>query len=136
MLATIFVTADAQATVDTISAHVTGLRDDTGQVGCLLFASANGFARDPKRAVARRLVPISGKAALCVFEPVRPGTYAVIAMHDENSNGKLDMNVLGMPTEGFGTTGAGRGRFGPPKFEDAAFQYPGGAMTVSITIRY
>jgi uncharacterized protein (DUF2141 family) len=135
-MAAFFASADAQATGDSISASVTGLRNDAGQVGCLLFGSADGFPREPNKAVARRLVPISGKAALCVFPPVRPGTYAVIAMHDENSNGKLDRNILGMPTEGFGTTGPDRGRFGPPKFEDAAFQYSGGAMTLSIMIRY
>lgn len=30
------------------------------------------------------------------------GSYAVQVMHDENDNGKLDTNVMGIPVEGYG----------------------------------
>ncbi|MFI9650852.1 DUF2141 domain-containing protein [Guyparkeria halopsychrophila] len=37
-------------------------------------------------------------------EPARsrgaPGTYALAVIHDENMNGKLDTQWLGIPTEG------------------------------------
>jgi uncharacterized protein (DUF2141 family) len=121
---------------DSITVTVTGLRNDTGRVGCLLFASADGFPKDAEKAAARRLVPITNKSATCVFENLRPGRYAVLTMHDENSNGKLDRNLLGMPIEGVGTSGSLRARFRPPSFDDASFPYPGGALTVPITVRY
>ena len=40
--------------------------------------------------------------ARCDFEDIPAGTYAIAAIHDENRNGKLDMNWLGVPKEGYG----------------------------------
>jgi uncharacterized protein (DUF2141 family) len=44
-------------------------------------------------------VIIDGRA-VCEFPGVTPGTYAISVFHDENSNGKLDTNLLGIPREG------------------------------------
>ena len=52
---------------------------------------------------------------------VPPGSWAVLAFLDENDNGKLDRNVLGIPKENYAFSRDARGRFGPPSFEDAAF---------------
>jgi uncharacterized protein (DUF2141 family) len=35
-------------------------------------------------------------------DAVTPGDYAISVFHDENSNGKLDRNFMGMPKEGVG----------------------------------
>jgi uncharacterized protein (DUF2141 family) len=117
-----------------LTARVTGLRSDRGQIGCMLFASADGFPREPSKAVERVFVPIAGGAGTCRFA-ARPGSYAIIAMHDENGNGTMDRNFLGIPKEGFGASRGAHGAFGP-KFADARFDYAGGAQTVAITIRY
>jgi uncharacterized protein (DUF2141 family) len=66
----------------------------------------------------------------------RPGTYAVSVFHDENSNGKLDRNILRMPKEGVGVSNNAAGHFGPPKFDDMAFHYQGGRLDLKITVRY
>lgn len=55
-----------------------------------------------------------------VFEQVDPGEYAVKLYHDENDNGKLDKNFIGIPKEGYGFSNNG-GRFGSPSFEKASF---------------
>lgn len=36
------------------------------------------------------------------FKNIPPGIYAVGVIHDENDNGKLDTNFLGIPKEGYG----------------------------------
>jgi len=43
----------------------------------------------------------------------RVGKYAVSVFHDENSNGKLDTNFLGIPREGVGASNNAKGHFGP-----------------------
>jgi uncharacterized protein (DUF2141 family) len=117
-----------------LTAHVTGLHSDRGQIGCMLFASADGFPREPKKAVERTFAPILGGTGTCRFL-ARPGSYAIIAMHDENGNGTMDRNFLGIPKEGFGASRGAHGAFGP-KFADARFDYIGGAQSITITIRY
>jgi uncharacterized protein (DUF2141 family) len=100
----------------------------------MLFASADGFPREPKKALERVFAPIVGSAGTCRFA-ARPGSYAILAMHDENGNGTMDRNFLGIPKEGFGASRGAHGAFGP-KFADARFDYAGGAQTIAITIRY
>jgi uncharacterized protein (DUF2141 family) len=36
------------------------------------------------------------------ISPIKSGKVAVTIIHDENNNGKLDTNFLGIPTEGIG----------------------------------
>ena len=61
---------------------------------------------------------------------VPPGTWAVLAYQDENDNGKLDRNLLGIPSENYGFSRDAVGRFGPPKFDEAAIDV-GEATTVA-----
>jgi uncharacterized protein (DUF2141 family) len=55
-----------------------------------------------------------------IFGNLEPGRYAAIAFHDENRNGKLDKNFLGVPAEPYGFSNSARGFLGPPTFRDAA----------------
>jgi uncharacterized protein (DUF2141 family) len=52
------------------------------------------------------------------FEGLAPGSYAVLVYHDENNNGKLDTNALGMPKEGVGTSNKHQGI---PSYKKCAF---------------
>ena len=55
-----------------------------------------------------------------VLRDLPPGRYAVNAFHDENGNGDLDTNLVGIPSEGYGFANDPSSRFGPPDFEAAA----------------
>jgi uncharacterized protein (DUF2141 family) len=120
---------------DRIHVDVTQLRNDKGQVLCDLFASPAAFPGKPEQAVAHVAAKITGNSANCEFLSVAPGRYAIAVTHDENGNGRLD-RIMGMPSEGVGTSRDARGHFGPPKFEDAVFPYSGGALTMTIKVVY
>src|SRR5262245_1062657 len=109
-----------------IHVDVVGLRNNNGRVFCALYASAEGFPKDNQKAIRRDNSSISEKKAVCEFSGIEHGTYAVSVFHDENSNGKLDTNFLGIPREGVGASNDARGRMGPPKFDGAQFQFYGG----------
>ena len=64
------------------------------------------------------------------------GRYAVNAFHDENGNGDLDTNVLGIPKEGYGFANDPPTNFGPPAFEAAAVTVGGAPTTVAMTMSY
>lgn len=44
----------------------------------------------------------AGPSLTYTFRDVKPGTYALSVFQDENNNGKLDTNFLGIPKEGWG----------------------------------
>ena len=76
-------------------------------------------------------------AARCDFEASPPGTYALAVIQDENSNGKLDTNLLGIPTEGYGFFKRCHGLvLGTPLFSDASFSYNEQSLDMTITLHY
>ncbi|MGB5377119.1 DUF2141 domain-containing protein [Muriicola sp.] len=56
-----------------------------------------------------------------VFKDVKPGSYAVMVMHDVNSNKNMDFDSNGLPTESYGMSG-NEMVMGPPTFEAAKFE--------------
>ena len=55
------------------------------------------------------------------FENVPNGEYTISIYHDENENGELDKNFIGLPDEPYGVSREGRSMFGPPNYDDAKF---------------
>jgi uncharacterized protein (DUF2141 family) len=68
------------------------------------------------------------------FEELEKGHYAIMAYHDLNSNGKLDMGLMG-PKEPYGLSNNFRSKFGPPNFEDCAFSISDKMQVINITIK-
>ena len=107
------------------------LREKGGVVRCGLF-ERNGWL---KKVVDSATARATGATALCVFNKVHPGTYALSAFHDQNSNGKLDTNFLGMPIEDYCASNNARGVLGPPSFEDAKFSFHGGTKHLEAHLK-
>jgi uncharacterized protein (DUF2141 family) len=119
-----------------IRVEVTRLHNDKGKVVCALFSSPVDFPKRIDKAVAHASSDIAQGRAFCEFPGIASGTYAVSVFHDENSNGKMDTNLMGIPREGVGASNGAKGHFGPPKFEAAAFRFSGGRQDLKITIYY
>src|SRR4051794_18566165 len=80
---------EAPAAPPRITVEVSALRNAKGVVRCSIWTSPDGFPKDPTRALASVNAPsIANGHATCVFDNVKPGTYAVGYIHDENGNGK------------------------------------------------
>jgi uncharacterized protein (DUF2141 family) len=112
-------TAAAQSKAGVIAVEMTGFRSDKGKALVALFRSAEGFPDQPGRAVRRVPVVIRKRKARAVLSGLPPGPYAVAVLHDEDGNRKMKSGFLGRPAEGYGASRDARGRFGPPKFDDA-----------------
>jgi uncharacterized protein (DUF2141 family) len=110
---------------------VTHVRATGGVVGCGLFRS-EGWLKTPVGAATAK---IEGRQALCSFKKVPPGTYGLSAFHDQNNNGKLDTNFVGMPTEDYCASNNARGVLGPPSFADSKFGYGGGTKRLEARMK-
>ena len=104
---------------------ISGLRNQSGAV--MLCLTQRGDSRylacdkDPARIT--RVVP-SAEAGAIRIAGLAPGQYALLVIHDENRNGKLD-KMLGMPREGFGFSRNPALRMGPPHYVDVHFAVAG-----------
>jgi uncharacterized protein (DUF2141 family) len=132
-----FAEGGAWADGGTVRVQVSGFRNGAGDLGCALFAGAQGFPGSDV-AVAKEKTAVTLPTSECVFRDVKPGRYAVTVLHDENRNGKMDkVWLLGIPLEGYGVsnnkTYATRG----PNFEEAAFALEGPAeLLLKVVLRY
>jgi uncharacterized protein (DUF2141 family) len=117
-----------------IVVQVSTFRSAKGALICRLFADGGGF---PSKAtyIQQSRVPVTGANGSCSFPHVKAGTYAVALFHDENGNGKLDTNFIGIPSEGVGVSNNATGSFGPPKWDDAKFALRNDAA-LWIKLRY
>ena len=75
-------------------------------------------------------------ATRCDFEEISPGTYALSIIHDENMNGRLDTNWLGIPNEGYAFSNDVKVFLAAPSFSVASFQYDGGIIDLTISLHY
>ena len=115
---------------------VGSLQSDQGKVACAIYSEKFADSFPGMEATQRLFVPIKGNTATCRFSDLKQGLYAVAAFHDENDNGKLDTNWLGIPVEGSGASNGAKGYMGPPKFADAAFEYSGGKHELKVDMEY
>lgn len=93
------------------------------------FPAADGaFATIQQRAHAGAL--------RIVLRDLPPGRYAVNAFHDENDNGDLDTNLVGIPSEGYGFANDPNTSFGPARFDAAAVDVGDAAAVAVMTLRY
>lgn len=101
-----------------LNVHVTGFRNNTGTAGSLVFATPAGWPDNAANTIVHGGFPIADRQAQLTFK-VPAGRYAVVVIHDENSNMKLDRNFFGVPREGFGFSHNPRVSFSAPSFQSA-----------------
>lgn len=103
-----------------------------GSINAAVYSSADGWLKDAQSLGAQR-VPAAEKTVL-VFRNLPAGSVAISLFHDENGNGVMDKNVIGLPTERYGFSRDARGTMGPPSFADAAITLQADT-TISITLK-
>ena len=101
-----------------LNIEILELRNNNGNIMLQLFDSTQ------KVLTQEKCIIIDNKSSFSVPN-LSPGKYAVRYYHDENMNGKMETNLLGKPTEGYGFSNNVIGKFGPPPFEKWIFEVSG-----------
>jgi uncharacterized protein (DUF2141 family) len=70
---------------------------------------------------------------IVTFKNVAPGNYALLALHDENDNKRMDFEPSGMPLESFGLSNNPI-LMGPPAFSDGKFEVAD--KNLELTIKF
>jgi uncharacterized protein (DUF2141 family) len=131
------VIALAQSSCPGIHVEILNIRNNAGAVACAFFSEAEGFpAKFLRFADKIVLTKVEGRKARCDFAGIKPGTYAIAVIHDENLNGELDTNFLGVPTEGYGFSSGAKAAFSAPSFSDAKVSYDGQTLDLTISLNY
>jgi uncharacterized protein (DUF2141 family) len=122
-----------QAWAGDVAVTVTGVRNDRGHVRVALCQKASFLQPHCPWQGNAKAVP--GETTV-VVKDVPPGTYAAQAFHDEDDNGTLDRNFLGLPKEGMGFSNNAPMHFGPPRFGAASFPVAKKGAEIKFALKY
>tara|TARA_R100001369_G_scaffold91404_1_gene132609 strand:+ start:100 stop:519 length:420 start_codon:yes stop_codon:yes gene_type:complete len=114
----------------TITVTIDNVNNDTGKVLLSLHTSETFMKGKGIKDVETKIQ--DGKITI-TFENVLPGDYAIMALHDENENNKMDFRENGMPSESYGTSNNVMA-FGPPQYDEAKFKVE--ATDLDLSIRF
>ncbi len=120
----------------TLKLELTGLRNQEGVICAALFASPDGYPNDSSKAIRSGCFPINGNPCLLEFPDLPYGFYAASVHHDENMDGELNCNALGIPKEGIGFSGNPRIWKGVPPFQRAEVEFSDRYPMITITMKY
>src|SRR5688572_10781370 len=95
--------AHAQSKVEI---EIINLKNDKGQISLELLDANNQSVKSARDSIKNRKCTI-------ILDNLKDGKYAIRYIHDENANGKLDTNWMGIPVEGYGFSNDAYGTFGP-----------------------
>jgi uncharacterized protein (DUF2141 family) len=126
----------SQPTNGSILITISNIRSNNGKVNISLFAKSDGFPSTVEKALAVQSVAIQKNQVSVRFDNLPFGTYAVACLHDENGNGKMDTNLVGIPKEGYGASNNAVNKFSAPKFEAAKFPFNAAVMSVNFKMHY
>jgi uncharacterized protein (DUF2141 family) len=101
---------------------ISGLENNEGQMMIALNNSEEDYnaKREAFRGVQAR---IREQRVSWKFTEIPHGEYAIKVYHDEDGDGELDTNFLGIPSEDYGFSNNARGSFGPASWDDAKFLF-------------
>ena len=114
--------AVSQVSAATLTVVISDIRSDIGVLNIGIYDNKNdwlGSSTVQKRSLTVLENNVGGVVTTS-FE-VEPGEYAISVHHDDNDNGKMDTNFIGIPKEPTGLSNGAVPKFGPPKYKDAAF---------------
>jgi uncharacterized protein (DUF2141 family) len=118
-----------------LTVNITGFRNSKGNLYITLYNKKDGYPKDHTKAFRLAYNGVVNNKCTVLFDGIPKGVYAIACYHDENNNGKLDLNFIGIPKEGTGASNNAKGFMGPPSFNDARFTVDGNT-TQEIKISY
>jgi uncharacterized protein (DUF2141 family) len=123
--------ASGAALAGDLKVEVHGITETKGDV---LVAVFNQKGQWLKQALISKKVSANGNKVVVQFDGLPDGDYAISAVHDLNSNGRLDSNPIGMPTEPYGFSNDATGNFGPPSFDSAKITLTSAPHSISVRV--
>lgn len=119
-----------------VNVTVEGLRNSNGVVTLTLYPDDPARFLKPRGSLyVTKATARQGLAHVCIYIP-EPGAYGLALYHDENANGKIDRNGLGIPKEGFGFSNNPRIFLSAPSFAKVRFVVSGGGSSTRIKMKY
>lgn len=118
-----------------LTLNILNIKANKGIIQVLIFKSSDGFPEEVNKAVKSLSIPVKNFSATVVIQDLSPGNYAVSLFHDEDGDGKLKKNSVGLPIEKYGFSNNPTLFFGPPSFSKCAFKVNSSPVLIEISLK-
>jgi uncharacterized protein (DUF2141 family) len=108
---------------DKIKIIIPNVKSDKGNLLIAIFNQATGFPEDASIAFQTAKLKAQKGKQFFVLDQLAHGRYAIAIFHDENGDGKMNKNMLGIPKEGYGVSNNVKNLMSAPAFKDAVFSH-------------
>lgn len=98
---------------------VSGLSPQTGAVMVGVYAGEPAW--DAGDAAAGRRIEVTSETLSVTIDGLEPGAYGLKLYHDVDGDGRMNTNLMGIPTEPVVFSNNAPMRFGPAQWDDATF---------------
>jgi len=105
----------------TLTVNIIDIENNRGQILIGLYNQEEGFRETNMTYKKGVLTTLDDKNVTYHFMDIPYGEYAISLFHDENNNGELDSNFIGIPQEGYGFSNNVRPVLRPASFKEAKF---------------
>lgn len=127
-----FLLAPSTAVAGDLTVEIQGVAAEKGNVMVALYKKEDKWMG---KSTGGTMVAAKKGAVSVAFKDLPEGEYAISLFVDENSNGKLDSNAIGIPIEPYAFSNDASGNFGPPTFEQAKFVVGKDSKSIVINIK-
>jgi uncharacterized protein (DUF2141 family) len=116
--------------------NIDNIENDEGNIRVHLYDESvkESFPIHPDNAIRLEISYITNKKAKVIFKNMPYSKYALTVHHDKNLNVKMDLNILGLPAEGWGVSNNIKPFMRIPDFDECSFYADKKTTSINITM--
>lgn len=128
--------AMAEGLTGILIVEISGLKEASGNVYIAVYDSDSTWLSDEMVLAQKVAIADALEGDLVRTELLLPlGDYALSVFYDQNGDGKLNTNFIGMPKEPIALSNNAAAKFGPPEYDDAVFSLGAQPLIQSLSMK-
>lgn len=118
----------------TLALEVENIKSESGMIWVGIYRSEADFLIKEKATLVG--VKVNAQKTIRIEIPdLEYGAYALAVFHDENNNGEMDRNLVGIPSEPFAFSKPPVSKFRIPTFEEVKFEFTPQRMNLKTRLK-
>ena len=128
--------AMAEGLTGILIVEISGLKEASGNVYIAVYDSDSTWLGDEMVLAQKVSIADALEGDLVRTELLLPlGDYALSVFYDQDGDGKLNTNFIGMPKEPIALSNNAVAKFGPPQYDDAVFTLGAQPLIQSLSMK-
>ena len=121
--------------IGTIVLQIENIASKEGAIQIALYQGESNFLKEGKELFPKMIKPITDSTATLEIPDVPFGTYAIAIYHDENGNGELDKNLVGIPKEAYSFSNNPKIKWRAPNYAETKFEFSSDKKVLDLRLR-